>query len=471
MPKYNSHINFSKSTHYRQRKKATSLFNIETQSQKSNVLNESSESIHLNNISSESSHEVNLDTWSNNLCTDTTSPLESAVNDNTVIFENISEDHESDSSNSSESSFLTKSSEKIDLKLILALWAIKHSITHSALSDLLKSLKQFPEFSDMPIDSRTLLKTPTKICTKKIKDGIYHHFGLQNEIGELLENVQCPPPVLMLNVGIDGLPITNNPPSQIWPILGYFSNVSTENKNVFIIGVYHGKSKPLDSNEFLFDFVEELKTLIDSGFYFKTKKIKILFEALICDASAKSFVLNVKGHTGNTGGRCHSEGIWDTSRVCFPNIDSTPRTHEEFIQYSNSNFHNGKTILTKLASFDLVKSITFDYMHCVCIGVMKKLLLFWTGSPKHVQTLPSNLITLLDERLNKLAEFTPDEFQRKFQENSRRHPLRDASRWKASELRQCLLYLGCVVFRDILSYEAYNHFFRTICCNSNTCKR
>lgn len=114
--------------------------------------------------------------------------------------------------------------------------------------------------------------------------------------------------------------------------------------------------------------------------------------------------------------------------------------------------------MTELASFDLVKSIPFDYMHCVCIGVMKKLLLFWTGSPKHVQTLPSNLITLLDGRFNKIAEFTPDEFQRKFQENSRRHPLRDASRWKASELRQCLLYLGCVVFKDILSDEAYNHF-------------
>lgn len=57
MPKYNSHIKFSKSTRYRQRKKATSLFeilpninNIETQSQESSVLNESSNSIHLNDI-------------------------------------------------------------------------------------------------------------------------------------------------------------------------------------------------------------------------------------------------------------------------------------------------------------------------------------------------------------------------------------------------------------------------------------
>lgn len=38
------------------------------------------------------------------------------------------------------------------------------------------------------------------------------------------------------------------------------------------------------------------------------------------------------------------------------------------------------------------------------------------------------------------------------------HPLRDANRWKASELRQCLLYIGIVVFRNILSKEVYNHF-------------
>lgn len=79
MPKYNSNIKFSKSIRYRQRKKASALFeslpsinNIETQSQESNILNESSKSIPLSDISSASTHEVNLDAWSlDNLYTDT----------------------------------------------------------------------------------------------------------------------------------------------------------------------------------------------------------------------------------------------------------------------------------------------------------------------------------------------------------------------------------------------------------------
>lgn len=67
-------------------------------------------------------------------------------------------------------------------------------------------------------------------------------------------------------VGIDGLPITNNPPSQFWPILGYFTNITDQKKpNVFIIGTYYGKLKPANSNEFLFDFVSEIKILINDG--------------------------------------------------------------------------------------------------------------------------------------------------------------------------------------------------------------
>lgn len=64
----------------------------------------------------------------------------------------------------------------------------------------------------------------------------------------------------MLVIGIYGLPISKNPPSQLWPCLGYFSNLD-KSPNVFIIGAYYGQLKPQNSHEFLSDLVDELNFL------------------------------------------------------------------------------------------------------------------------------------------------------------------------------------------------------------------
>lgn len=96
----------------------------------------------------------------------------------------------------------------------------------------------------MPKDSRTLFKTPnTSTLIKPIKGGLYHHFGIHKEIEYLSKFHSHLPSTLSLKVGIDGLPIPKNPPSQMWPILGYFSNLPLEKKHIFIIGAYYGKPK------------------------------------------------------------------------------------------------------------------------------------------------------------------------------------------------------------------------------------
>jgi len=59
-------------------------------------------------------------------------------------------------------------------------------------------------------------------------------------------------------VGVDGLPLSKSSSSQFWPILAY---VYPHSNNVFPIGIYHGNSKPNDSNNYLKYFVEEAKYL------------------------------------------------------------------------------------------------------------------------------------------------------------------------------------------------------------------
>jgi len=302
-----------------------------------------------------------------------------------------------------------------ELEQLIASWAIRHNITHSALDDLLISLSKCSQFNHLPKDSRTLLKTPTTPSViKTIKGGIYHHFGIHREIELLTKHYQNLPTTLSLKVGIDGLPVTKNPPSQMWPILGYFSNLPIKNHNIFIIGAYRGKPKPEDCNEFLENFVNELCILINTGAMYNNKNVKILLEALIRDTPAKSFILNLKGNTAkNSCIRCLTVGEYENNRVYFPHLNSNLRTHDNFISYSDSNFHSGSTILTKVPQFDIINCIPFDYMHCVCIGIMKKLLMFWNGGVKrHKLALPNNLISVLDKRLNDICQYIPVEFQR-----------------------------------------------------------
>jgi len=267
---------------------------------------------------------------------------------------------------------------------------------------------------------------------------------------------------LLLVVGIDGLPITKNLASQLWPILGYFTNLGIEKPRVFIIGAHYGQSKPDDSNEYLEDFVNELCILNDVGITIEGKKINVVLKAIICDSPAKAYVLNIHHHNAkNSCLSCHTIGKYENNRVYFPDFSASMRNHTEFISYSDKDFHCGRTILTKIPNFDIINNIPFDYMHCVCIGVMKKILTFWIGGvKKHTLALPKNLILILDKKINILGQYIPHEFQKAPNENSKKHPLHDASRLKASELRQIFLYTGMVIFPDILSKEIYENFMK-----------
>lgn len=67
--------------------------------------------------------------------------------------------------------------ENNNIVLELRSWATSHHVTHSAVTHLLHILK--PYHSELPNDSRTLLKTPTTFQTRKLETGEYIHLGLR----------------------------------------------------------------------------------------------------------------------------------------------------------------------------------------------------------------------------------------------------------------------------------------------------
>lgn len=51
---------------------------------------------------------------------------------------------------------------------------------------------------------------------------------------------------------------------------------------------------------------------------------------------------------------------------------------------TDSDHHNYSSPLKDL-SLGLVSQVVLDYMHCVCLGVMRKLLLLWICGPLRIR--------------------------------------------------------------------------------------
>jgi len=188
-------------------------------------------------------------------------------------------------------------------------WAIDHNVPNNTFSELLKILKKHTCFINFPIDARTLYQTHSNISynlpvqVKTVPPGIYHHFGISNGIKKYIDK-DFSGETIKLVIGVDGLPLAKSSGSCFWPILGY---IRQKNQIVFPIGIYWGYEKPINSNIFIKDFVDEIKFLslngIDVEILNKDKKkiiitIFIRIDAFCCDSPAKSYLLKIKGHAG-----------------------------------------------------------------------------------------------------------------------------------------------------------------------------
>jgi len=253
---------------------------------------------------------------------------------------------------------------------------------------------------------------------------------------------------------VDGLPLTKSSCSTFWPILGY---IFPFNKSVFPIGIYWENEKPADSNQFMNDFINEIKFLTENGIELNSIMKKVSIFVFSCDTPAKSFLLKTKGHSGfNSCNRCVQEGDYINNRVCFPfqKDPSTKRTHENYVNKTYDDHHVSNEIsnIFQIPNIDIVKIFALDYMHIICLGIVKKLIVFWIyKGPLNVR-LSSRQANTITELLLKLKPCITCDFSRKPREVESIH------RWKATEMRQFLLYTGQFVLKNILTDECYMNF-------------
>lgn len=339
---------------------------------------------------------------------------------------------------------------------LIAQWAVSFNISQNALNALLKLLKHHKCFETLPIDSRTILST-NKLCTSNfrvVEPGKYHHFGILNGIKQNIPDC-FDDKMIKIVVGIDGLPIFKSSPEQFWPILAY---IRPYNNQVFPIGIYCGQVKPIDSNDFLKEFVDEAKILSESSVYINNKKYFFSIDVFCCDAPAKSFILKTKGHSGFFScSRCEHEGQYLSNRICFPYTlpSNCPpkRTHDNYILQTQEEHHIGNiSILATLPNFNITTGFSLDYMHLVCLGTVRKLILLWMKGPNEVR-YPSWKIKEISSYIQIIKNKMPCEFVRKPRN------LDEVNRWKATEFRMFLLYYGIIVTKPTLKHQHWNHFF------------
>ncbi|GBM15739.1 hypothetical protein AVEN_262907-1 [Araneus ventricosus] len=171
----------------------------------------------------------------------------------------------------------------------------------------------------------------------------------------------------------------------------------TVDESPFPVAVFCGSSKPDTVNDFLYDIVDELTNLKDGSLDIEHE---ISIKGFVCDAPARAFLKCIKNHNGYFGcEKCCQKGKRDNNRMTFPDSNAPKRKDSDFDSFSHDNdsgYILEKSPLLKV-DIGLVTQFPLDYMHMVCLGVMRKLLISWCRGPLNVH-LCSRDIDILPNR-------------------------------------------------------------------------
>lgn len=336
-------------------------------------------------------------------------------------------------------------------------WAIEYNVSNAALSKLLGILQT--KGLNVPKDARTLHKTPTSIDVTKKSGGDYVYNGLAACIVQAL--VDNPKAVdnkeILLKVNVDGVPLFKSVSSQLWPILCSFKNVTP-----FAVCLFYGPKKPTPVEDYLGQFLDEIATLRANGLEYNGSMYSVQLHSFICDAPARQMLKCVKGHTGYYScERCEVKGYPSNRRVVIhSDVTEALRTdvkfqNNDYCTEEDDEIVNHQLQISPLAGqFPCVTGFPLEYMHLVCLGVVKRLISFWKKGSKTSKKCKLTLqqFTQISIALCTFSQKMPSEFAR------RPRGLLEFERWKATEFRQFLLYTGPIVLRSVLTAEYYSHF-------------
>ncbi|KAA3678393.1 uncharacterized protein DEA37_0008940 [Paragonimus westermani] len=288
------------------------------------------------------------------------------------------------------------------------------SVTSTDLKLLLTLLEPFvPEF---PFDLRTILKTPPNVHKTVLTSRCYVHIGIPTCLRRVYHHHRLNSgDHITMQVNIDGIPLFGYPGTELWPILCRIVHPFTS--TLFVIGSCCGRGRPDPVSEYLQPFLSEMIALRSAGVTLDDLHLTIHtdIQCVICDAPARSYVMQTKSHNGYHGcDRCVQRGAYYISRrMTFPSTSSSIRTDSSFRERRQPDHHIGTTVLLQL-SLDMVSDFPLDPMHLVFLGVMKRLVHIWCLSEKRSGLcLSSSMQQAAATKLDASVSHLPIDFPRK----------------------------------------------------------
>ena len=134
----------------------------------------------------------------------------------------------------------------------------------------------------------------------------------------------------------------------------------------------------------------------------------------------------------------------------MPELVASLRTDDSFLHQDDSIHHTSVSPFTQLG-YKMVSGFPLDYMHLICLGVVRRLISLWIDGPSSCK-LSQSMIKAVSEKLIIMRQYVSREFSRK------PRSLSEFKQWKATELRLFLVYIGPVVLKGFLSPQCYNNF-------------
>lgn len=140
------------------------------------------------------------------------------IEKNSITPENISYSLFSEATKTFDPLSSDEHNEFANLRTSLRLWAVDFHISQSAMNKLLEILRNIKMLSDLPKDSRTLMKTPRSIDEiVQLGGGTFIHFGVEKNVKRSIQKYYKEiPKAVKININVDGLPLCNSSGSQFW---------------------------------------------------------------------------------------------------------------------------------------------------------------------------------------------------------------------------------------------------------------